>query len=75
MVSEETSLTTSPRDALSSWCGRLYSLESSTFSMVLQQMMLPILLRASFQRRPGDVVAELSRDAVQLLQAMVLPPA
>ena len=41
-MSEDTSRTTLPREAVSSWCGEPQSLESSTLSMVAQQMMLPI---------------------------------
>jgi hypothetical protein len=42
MVSVDTSLARLPMDTASSWCGDPWSLESSTFSMVLQQMMEPI---------------------------------
>ena len=57
------------KDAVSSWCGD--SLESSTFSMVLQQMMEPILTRGSFYRRPGDVPAENGWNRIEFLQGVI----
>ena len=70
MVIEETSLMTLLRDTVSSWCGE--PLESSTLSMVLQQMMAPILTRGSFCGSPGDVIAQLSGHRIKFIQSVTL---
>ena len=69
IVREDTSRTMLLKDAVSSWCGD--SLESSTFSMVLQQMMEPILTRGSFHRRPSDVPAENGWNRIEFLQGVI----
>ena len=67
---EDISLMTSLKDAVSFGC--VDSLESSTFSMLLQQMMEPILTRGSICGSPGDVIAQLSGHRIQLIQSVTL---
>ena len=74
MVNVDTSLARLPRDTDSSWCGE--SLESSTFSMVLQHTMLPIYLelQASTAAKAMSLQSSVGIDYKLLSVRLLVPP-